>query len=46
MAAQRILHGTWDEIAAHADEFRGRQLTLIVNGEKPNTVSEKQPRGQ
>ncbi|HLV81837.1 MAG TPA: hypothetical protein VKT32_16235 [Chthonomonadaceae bacterium] len=31
MAQQQIIKGTWDEIAAHADELRDRgELTLIV----------------
>ena len=29
MAAQ-VLEGTWEEIAAHADDFAGKWLTVIV----------------
>ena len=31
--AQQILEGTWEEIAAHADELRGKRLTVIVEPE-------------
>ena len=31
---QQIIQGTWDDIAAHADELRGRRLTLIVAAEE------------
>ena len=34
-AAQQIIQGTWDDIVTHADEFRGRQLTVIVTEEPP-----------
>ncbi len=27
---QQILEGTWEEIAAHADELAGKRLTVIV----------------
>lgn len=32
MAAQ-VLEGTWEEIAAHADDFMGKRLTVIVEAE-------------
>ena len=32
MAAQ-VLEGTWEEIAAHADDFVGRRLMVIVEAE-------------
>ncbi len=32
---QQIIQGTWDEIAARAEELRGRRLTLIVSEERP-----------
>lgn len=31
--AQQVLEGTWEEIAAHADEFVGLQLKVIVEEE-------------
>lgn len=34
---QTVYEGTWDEIAAHRDEFEGRHLKLIVE-EKPDEV--------
>jgi hypothetical protein len=30
MARIEVLEGTWEELAAHADEFKGRRLRLIV----------------
>ena len=33
---QQIIQGTWDDIAAHADELRGRKLTLVVAAEEPH----------
>ncbi len=33
--AQQILEGTWEEIVAHADELKGKRLTVIV---EPDTV--------
>ena len=32
--AQQILEGTWEEIAAHAEEFTGRRLKVIVEAER------------
>ncbi len=31
--AQQVLEGTWEEIAAHADELAGKRLTVIVEPE-------------
>ncbi len=31
--AQQILEGTWEEIAAHAEELAGKRLTVIVEPE-------------
>ena len=28
--AQQVLEGTWEEIAAHADELTGKRLKLII----------------
>ena len=28
--AQQVLEGTWEEIAAHADELKGKRLIVIV----------------
>ena len=28
--AQQVLEGTWEEIAAHARELRGKQVRLVV----------------
>ncbi len=28
--AQQVLEGTWEEIAAHAGELRGKQVRLVV----------------
>ena len=28
--AQQVLEGTWEEIAAHAHEFMGKQVRLVV----------------
>jgi hypothetical protein len=36
--SQQIIQGTWDDIAAHADELQGRQLTLIVSEEGPEAA--------
>jgi hypothetical protein len=36
--APQILQGSWEDVAAHADEFRGRQVTLIVAAEYPAGV--------
>jgi hypothetical protein len=30
MASPEILEGTWEELAAHAEQFKGRRLRLIV----------------
>jgi hypothetical protein len=40
---QQIIQGTWDEIAARADELRGRRLTLIVAEERPEGASVPPP---
>ena len=34
--APQIIQGTWEDIAAHAEEFQGRQLTLIVSEQEPD----------
>lgn len=31
----KVLEGTWEEVAAHADELAGRHVTLIVADEAP-----------
>lgn len=31
--AQQILEGTWEEIAAHAEELAGKRLKVIVEAE-------------
>lgn len=31
--AALVLEGTWEEIAAHADELAGKRLTVIVEAE-------------
>ena len=35
MTRLEILEGTWEELAAHAEEFRGRRLRLIVLPTEP-----------
>lgn len=44
--ALQIIQGTWEDIAAHAHEFQGRQLTLIVSEKEfdkapPPVIDEK-----
>ena len=36
--APQIIQGSWEEIAAHAPEFEGRKLTLIVSEEQPENA--------
>ena len=36
--APQIIQGTWEDIAAHAEEFQGRQLTLIVSEREPDNA--------
>lgn len=33
--SEQILEGTWEEIAAHADEFAGKKLRVTVIEEMP-----------
>lgn len=39
--ATQVLEGTWEEIAAHADELAGKRLRVIVEIDAPEAV--KQP---
>ena len=34
----QVIQGSWEEIAAHAPEFEGRKLTLIVSEEQPESA--------
>ena len=34
-AAPKIIEGTWEEVARHADELTGRRLKVIVVDEPP-----------
>lgn len=38
---ERVLEGTWEEIALHAAELSGRRvrLTILTDGESENTVA-------
>ena len=36
--AQQVLEGTWEEIAAHADELAGKRLRVIVETDAPGAV--------
>jgi hypothetical protein len=38
MARIEILEGTWEELAAHAEAFKGRRLRLIVLPEETETM--------
>ncbi|MGE0825628.1 MAG: hypothetical protein AB7G75_02805 [Candidatus Binatia bacterium] len=37
MAPLEILEGTWEELSAHAEQFKGRRLRLIVLPQKTGT---------
>jgi hypothetical protein len=39
MARIDILEGTWEELAAHADAFKGRRLRLIVLPEETEAIA-------
>ena len=41
---ERILEGTWEEIAPHASEFENRRLRLIVQSEESAAQTEEEPR--
>ena len=30
--AQQVLEGTWEEIAAHAEELTGKRVTVFIDG--------------
>ena len=36
--AAKVLEGTWEEIAAHADELAGKRLRVIVETDAPEAV--------
>ena len=36
--ATQVLEGTWEEIAAHADELAGKRLRVIVETDAPEAV--------
>ena len=36
--AQQVLEGTWEEIAARADELAGKRLRVIVETDAPEAV--------
>jgi len=36
--ATHVLEGTWEEIAAHAEEFAGKRLKVIVDVDAPEAV--------
>jgi len=38
---KRILEGTWDELAAHADELRGYKHLRLIIPEKASTPEEQ-----
>ena len=39
MAHQEVLEGTWEEISAHAEEFKGRKFRLIVLPQEETEVT-------
>ncbi len=39
MAGVEVFEGTWEELAAHAEAFKGRKLRLIVLPEGADTAS-------
>lgn len=45
MAHLQVLEGTWEELSAHAEEFKGRKLRLIVlpeEAEATGTLTDEQ----
>ena len=36
--AQQVLEGTWEEIAAHADELVGKRMKVIVETDTPQGI--------
>ena len=36
--AQQVLEGTWEEIAAHAEELAGKRLKVIVEPEAISSI--------
>ena len=38
--ATQVLEGTWEEIAAHADELAGKRLRVIVDMDAPEAVEQ------
>lgn len=37
--AQQVLEGTWEEIAAHAEELTGKRLKVIVETDAPTDMT-------
>ncbi len=38
--ATQVLEGTWEEIAAHAEELAGKRLRVIVETDAPEAVEQ------
>lgn len=39
MVRLEVHEGTWEELSAHAEEFKGRKLRLIVLPEEPEALA-------